>query len=266
MADVKLENVTFSYPNGYRAVENVNLEIKTGECVAIIGQNGAGKTTTVKMMNGLNKPTEGNVFIGSMNTRDHTTAEISRTVGYVFQNPDDQIFHSTVEAEIRYSPHAFKLPQEEEDRLVKKALEMTGLEEHKEKSPFDLPLSMRKFVTIAAVIAMNTDVLVFDEPTAGQDLQGNAVLSDILKQLQRDNKTIITISHDMEFVASNFRRVIVMADKHVISTGTPEEILWDDDVLEKARLKQPYAARVLKALDVSGQSTTIDGVVEAILG
>ena len=121
MADIVIKNVSFTYPNGHLAVENINLEIKQGENVAIVGQNGAGKTTLVKMMNGLNKPTLGDVFVGDKNTRDYTTAQISRSVGYVFQNPDDQIFHSTVEEEVRFGPAYFKLPLEEENRRVEYA-------------------------------------------------------------------------------------------------------------------------------------------------
>ena len=105
MHDVILKNVSFSYPGGFLAVDDINMEIKAGENVAIVGQNGAGKTTTVKMMNGLLRPTKGDVLIGNMNTKDYTTAQVSRVVGYVFQNPDDQIFHSTVESEVRFGIH-----------------------------------------------------------------------------------------------------------------------------------------------------------------
>ena len=183
MSDLILKDVSFSYPGGFLAVDHINLEIKSGENVAIVGQNGAGKTTTVKMMNGLLKPTEGDVLIGDMNTKNYTTAQVSRVVGYVFQNPDDQIFHATVESEVRYGPKTMKLDPAEEDRRVQEALEITGMEEFKDENPMNLPLSMRKFVTIAAVIAMGTEILIFDEPTAGQDVEGNKKLSEILKVL-----------------------------------------------------------------------------------
>ncbi len=265
MTDIMIRDVTFTYPNGYTAVENINLEIKQGENVAIIGQNGAGKTTLVKMMNGLNRPTKGDVLVGDMNTRDYTTAQVSRKVGYVFQNPDDQIFHSTVEEEVRFGPAYFKLGKEEEDRRVDFALKITGMDEFKDKNPFDLPLSVRKFVTIAAVIAMETDVLIFDEPTAGQDIDGNIRLSEILNTLHEMNRTVITISHDMEFVANNFDRCVVMATKHIVREGTPREVFWDFPSLKEAKLKQPYVARVCKSLNVKGDVITIDEAVEGIL-
>lgn len=265
MRDLVLKDVSFSYPGGFLAVDNINMEIKSGENVAIVGQNGAGKTTTVKMMNGLLKPTKGDVLVGDMNTKDYTTAQVSRIVGYVFQNPDDQIFHSTVEGEVRYGPKTMKLSMEEEDRRVKEALEITGMDVYKDENPLNLPLSMRKFVTIAAVIAMGTEILIFDEPTAGQDIEGNKRLSSILKTLHEQGKTVITISHDMEFVAANFDKVIVMAKKQVVRGGTPQEIFWDFESLEYAMLKQPYVSRVCKALGIEGNIIDIDGAIEGIM-
>ena len=227
MKDLSLRNVSFSYPGGFLAVDDVSIDIKGGENVAIVGQNGAGKTTTVKMINGLLRPTKGDVLVGDMNTKDYTTAQVSRIVGYVFQNPDDQIFHAPVEEEVR--------------------------------------LSVRKFVTIAAVISMGTEILIFDEPTAGQDIDGNRRLSQILKTMQARGKTIITISHDMEFVAENFDRVIIMAKKKVVKEGTPEEIFWDLEALDYAMLKQPYVSRVCKALGIEKKIIHIDDAVDEIM-
>ena len=264
MRDLILKNVSFSYPGGFLAVDDVSMEIKGGENVAIVGQNGAGKTTTVKMMNGLLRPSKGDVLIGDMNTKDYTTAQISRVVGYVFQNPDDQIFHSTVESEVRFGPKTMKLDPAEEDRRVEEALAITGMDKYKEENPFNLPLSIRKFVTIAAVIAMNTDILIFDEPTAGQEMEGNKRLGNILKTLHEQGKTVITISHDMEFVAAHFKRVIVMAKKKIVRTGTPKEIFWDMESLDRAMLKQPYVSRVCRALGIEGDVISIEDAVKAI--
>ena len=265
MHDLILKNVSFSYPGGFLAVDDINMEIKAGENVAIVGQNGAGKTTTVKMMNGLLRPTKGDVLIGNMNTKDYTTAQVSRVVGYVFQNPDDRIFHSTVESEVRFGPKMMKLEPEEENSRVEEALKITGMDKYKEENPYNLPLSTRKFVTIAAVIAMNTDVLIFDEPTAGQDMEGNKRLADILRILHKQGKTVITISHDMEFVSMNFDKVIVMAKKKIVRTGTPREIFWDMDALDKAMLKQPYVSRVCRALGIEGGVICIEDAINEIM-
>ena len=265
MRDLVIKDVSFSYPGNFLAVDGINMEIKAGENVAIVGQNGAGKSTTVKMMNGLLKPTKGDVIVGDMNTKDYTTAQVSKYVGYVFQNPDDQIFHATVEEEVRFGPKYMKLDPAEEDRRVEFAMKLTGMDEFKDENPMNLPLSTRKFVTIAAVIAMDTDILIFDEPTAGQDIEGNKRLSEILKVLHEMGKTVITISHDMEFVVENFKRVIVMATKKVVREGTPEEIFWDLETLKYAMLQQPYVSRVCGALGVKKQVIHMDEAVEEIL-
>lgn len=264
--DLILKDVSFTYPNGYVAVEHINMHIRAGENVAIIGQNGAGKTTTVKLMNGLFKPTEGNVLVGEKNTKEFTTAQISRIVGYVFQNPDDQIFHSTVESEVAYGPKALKIPESEVKERVEQALKITGMDAFRKENPFNLPLSTRKFVTIAAVIAMNTDILIFDEPTAGQDVEGNKRLSNILQVLHEQGKTVIIISHDMEFVIDHFEHLIVMAKKQVQKIGSPQEIFWDYKTLDQAMLKQPYVSRVCKALGIEGNVVTMDQAVEKIMG
>lgn len=265
MSDIVFKNVEFSYPSGYTAVENINLTIKQNENVAIIGQNGAGKTTTVKMMDGLLKPTKGDVMVGDKNTKNFTIAQISRLVGYVFQNPDDQIFHSTVDEEVRYGPKSLKLSLEEENKRVEYALKLTGMDEYKDINPLDLPLSTRKFVTIASVIAMDTEVVILDEPTAGQDIDGNIRLANIITKLHESGKTLVTISHDMEFVANNFKRIIVMATKHIVREGEPHEIFWDFDSLAKAKLKQPYVSRICRNLKVPGNIINIDEAVEGIM-
>ena len=265
MKDLVINNLVFSYPGDFLAVDDISMEIKAGENVAIVGQNGAGKSTTVKLMNGLLKPTKGDVLVGDMNTKDYTTAQIAKYVGYVFQNPDDQIFNATVEEEVAYGPKYMKLDPEEEKRRVEFALKVTGMDEFRDENPMNLPLSTRKFVTIAAVIAMDTDIMIFDEPTAGQDIEGNKRLGEILKSLHELGKTVITISHDMEFVVENFDRVIVMAKRKIVREGTPEEIFWDLPTLKHAMLHQPYVSRVCGALGVKKNVIHMDDAVEEIL-
>lgn len=268
MKDLVLKEVSFSYPGNFLAVDNISMEIKGGENIAIIGQNGAGKTTTVKMMNGLLKPTKGDVIIGDLNTKDYTTAQISRYVGYVFQNPDDQIFHSTVEKEIAFGPKMMGLNPEEVNKRVDYSLELTNLTEFRDENPYNLPLSFRKFVTIAAIVAMDTEVLIFDEPTAGQDNEGNKRLSEILVTLHNQKKTVITISHDMEFVINNFKDIIVMAKKKVVKIGKPKEIFWDFETLEKADLRQPIVSDICKSLDIDSNvihmSEAVKGIIKKI--
>lgn len=258
MSGIILKNVNYMYPGGTLAADNLSIRIKSGENIAVIGKNGAGKSTLAKMLNGLLKPREGDVLIGDMNTRDYTTAQISKLAGYVFQNPDEQIFHAAVEKEVAFGPKRMKLKKEEIKRRTEEALKLTHLLEYREENPYNLPLSQRKFVTIAAVLAMEPYIYIFDEPTAGQDMAGNQKLAEILRHLHRKGKTVITITHDMEFVAENCEKIIVMANNKIIRTGSPEEIFWDMEVMKEANLKQPSVSRICRQLGFTGPVRTSD--------
>lgn len=264
MESVKLSNVTFAYPNGHVANEQLNLQIGRGERVAIVGQNGAGKTTAVKLMNGLHKPTQGDVFIDGINTKDKTVAQISAYVGYVFQNPDDQIFNNSVKQEIEYTLRYLKLPSEEIERRVERAVELTGIEDYLDMKPFDVPYSIRKFVTIAVILANDTPYIILDEPTAGQDLIGINKLTKIMDTLQKENKTVITITHDMEFVANNFTRVVAMANKRIIADDIPRNIFWDESIVTESKIKKPEIGELAKEVGIEGKVVYRNELVEKL--
>lgn len=256
MALVEVKNISYKYPNGYLAVDDVSFSIAAGENIAIVGQNGAGKTTTVKMLNGLTKPCKGDVFINGESTQKYTTAQMAKKVGYVFQNPDDQIFNSTVYKEIEYGLKKMKLDMEECERRIKDAADLTGMTPYLDMNPYDLPLSIRKFVTIASVIATECDVMIFDEPTAGQDLDGLERLSKLNKILTGRGKALVTITHDMEFVADNYERTIVMCQKKVIADGKTKDIFFQEDIMKRAMLKQPALVRI--ATNIGMIENTLD--------
>lgn len=256
MAFINFENVGFAYPNGYSAVEDVSFEIEKGENIAIVGQNGAGKTTTVKMINGLLKPTSGKVVVADMDTKDFTTAALSKKAGYVFQNPDDQIFHNTVEKEIRFGPEVLKMSEGKVKEMTEYSASLTGLTGEVEENPYNLPLSVRKFVTIASIIAMDTDIIILDEPTAGQDIKGIRLLENMLKELTARGKTIVTITHDMEFVVNNFHKVFVMAHKNLLKITNPKEVFSDDKLLEESMLMKPYISELVSELGITEQITS----------
>lgn len=258
---IEINNASFTYPNGYVALENISVTIKDGERVAIVGQNGAGKTTAVKMMNGLNKPSSGDVIIDGVNTKDKTTATIAKSVGYVFQNPDDQIFNQTVRAEIEYMPRYFKFSEKEIEQRVNYAVELAGIEKFLKINPYDLPFPVRKFVTIAAVIVSKPKYIILDEPTAGQDKHGLEILSKMIERLQKDGVTVLTITHDMEFAVNNFHRIIAMAHKNIIADGTPQEIFWNDKVLAEARIKKPIIGELAMQLALDGNILFCDELV-----
>jgi energy-coupling factor transport system ATP-binding protein len=258
---IEIKNASFQYPNGFLAIENISLAIHDGERVAIVGQNGAGKTTAVKMMNGLNKPTSGDVIVDGINTKERTTAAIARIVGYVFQNPDDQIFNQSVQAEIEYMPRYFKLPEKEIAERLGYAVELTNIERYLKTNPYDLPYPIRKFVAIAAVIASRPKYIILDEPTAGQDKHGLDQLSRLIDRLQADGVTLLTITHDMEFAVNNFHRVVAMAHKNIIADGTPQDVFWNEAVVAEAKIKKPLIGELAKQLNLDGKILFSDELV-----
>ncbi|RZI93562.1 MAG: ABC transporter ATP-binding protein, partial [Microbacterium sp.] len=213
---IELRNVSFTYPDGSVAVGGITLNIDAGERVAIVGQNGAGKTTTVKLMNALLKPTSGDVLIDGESTAGKTTAQVSRLVGYVFQNPDDQLFSADVRTEVEYLPKYLKWSDEKRDERVERAIELTGIREHLDTNPKDLPTAVRKFVAIAAVLVSECRYIILDEPTAGLDTRGIALLHRLLDSLEAEGIAVVTITHDMRFVIDGFRRVVAMAQGSVV--------------------------------------------------
>ncbi|MCI1903039.1 MAG: energy-coupling factor ABC transporter ATP-binding protein [Enterococcaceae bacterium] len=264
MGYIEVNDLVFEYPNGNRALDQINLEIDRGESVAIIGQNGAGKTTLVKMLNGLLKPSEGEVIIDHWNTKDYTTAKLAKKVGYVFQNPDDQIFHSNVYDEIAFAPKTAGIAEDLIEERVLEVARVSGLSEYLDDNPYDLPYSIRKFVAIASILALDSDVVVLDEPTAGQDKRGIQVIEKVINYLIDKNKSVITITHDMEFTVRNFDRIIVMAHKNKIAEGTPAEIFWKFDILADAKLMQPYTSRVAKEVGMEDKIINIEGFSNAL--
>lgn len=254
MSLIEINEAAYTYPNGFTAVENINLKIEKADNLAIIGQNGAGKTTMVKLLNGLLKPGRGSVIVNGKNTKKHTTAQISRDVGYVFQNPDDQIFNNRVYDEIGYALVQAGASESEIKERVNKYSKLCGVDHLLQENPYDLPLSIRKLVTIASVISTQAEVIILDEPTAGQDELGLTIISDIIATLIEEKRAVITITHDMEFVARHFEKIIVMADKNIQKIGSPEEIFFDNHMMEVASLKPPVIVQVIQRLGLKVQT------------
>lgn len=264
MSFMEIKNVSFAYPNGFQAINDISLNIEKGERIAIIGENGAGKSTTAKLMNGLLKPSKGDIFVDGINTKNQTSAQTARRVGYMFQNPDDQIYNNTVYKEIICTLKYFKFPQDEIDRRAIEVMEVARLLDKKDENPYDLSFSHRRFVAIAAVMANYPDVVILDEPTAGQDKDGLDCLEDILSYLELRNTTIITITHDIEFVVKNFHRTVVMANSHIIADADKKDIFWNMPVLTEAALQQPYISILAREMDIKSQIIDIDGFVDAL--
>ncbi|RLE51335.1 MAG: ABC transporter ATP-binding protein [Candidatus Methanomethylicota archaeon] len=240
---IEVHDVWYSYDEVV-ALRGVSLKIQPGEVVAIMGENGAGKTTLIKHFNGLLKPDKGYVKVFGVDTRNASVAELSRRVGLVFQNPDHQLFAETVEDEVAFALKNFGFPKEVIERRVKWALKLLDLWELRDQSPFALSGGERKRVAIASILSYDPDVIVFDEPTVGQDYAQKERLAQLIKLLRSQLKTIIVVTHDVEFVAENFPRVVLMSEGRVIADGNTRRILTSPELLKKARLTPPQITQV----------------------
>ena len=261
---IVFSHVSFAYANAVLAVEDVSFTVNDGERLAIVGQNGAGKTTTVKLMNGLLKPTSGTVSVDGAATADRSTASIAATVGYVFQNPDDQIFSSTVRDELEYMPRYRQWDDAKREERVARAARLTGIEAYFESNPNDLPLVIRKFVAIAAILVGECKYLVLDEPTAGLDRPGQRRLAALIDELEADGVAVVTITHDMRFVAQTFKRVIAMANCRIIADGSCSSLFARDDLLKEASIRRPELAQLAKDLGLSDTALSLNDIANLI--
>jgi energy-coupling factor transport system ATP-binding protein len=246
--DIEIRDVHFSYISGLEVLGGISLTIASGERVAIVGQNGAGKTTLVKQMNGLLKPTSGSVFIGGKDTKDLSVAKLSAMVGYVFQNPDVQLFSSTVDEEVRFGPRNLGFKPDKVDQLVESSLELTGLQNRRQVNPYDLSPTWRKMVAFASVIAMDTGIVILDEPTTGQDALMVQRIASIITALCAQGKTVITITHDIDFGAANFTRLIAMVKGSILLDGFIKDVVAQEDVLAMTFVDPPQITRLGKGL------------------
>jgi energy-coupling factor transport system ATP-binding protein len=265
MTAVSIEDVTFDYPDGTRALESVNLEILANQTVAIIGQNGSGKSTLVRQLNGLLRPTIGLVRLDGVDTAGSHVADLARTVGMLFQNPDRQIFASNVRNEVGFGPRNLGRRGDELDGAVASALTAVGLEDARDSNPYDLGYSRRKLLALASILAMETPVVVLDEPTTGQDAAGIALVQRIISGLKEAGRTVIAISHDMRFAAESFERVVVMRRGQVVEDGMPSEVYAEAKwpTLRSTYLDPPLPAVVGARLDL-GSTPTEASLISAI--
>jgi energy-coupling factor transport system ATP-binding protein len=245
---IEVKDVRFTYTNEVEALKGIRLTIKNGEFVAIMGQNGAGKTTLVKHLNGLLKPSSGQVLVDGKDTTKTSVAALSRQVGFVFQNPDNQLFSETVELEIAFALRNFGFSEEVIEKRTEWALNLLGLTEYRKTSPFLLSGGERKRVALASVLAWDPAVLILDEPTIGQDYEQKERLRQFIMQMNTQNKTVIIVSHDVEFVAECNPRVLLMRDGKIIADGEAKQVLTDSITLAEASIVPPQIAQIFLQL------------------
>ncbi|MBS7008107.1 energy-coupling factor ABC transporter ATP-binding protein [Anaerostipes sp.] len=261
---IELKKLRYVYPSGEEALKGIDLVMEGTDPVAVIGQNGAGKTTLVKHFNGILRPSSGDVLINGERIQTRSTAKWSKHIGYVFQNPDDQLFLESVRKEFEFGPKQIGMSQEQIQERMEWTADLVGMTGKLDVHPFDLTAAEKKFCTIGAVIMMNPDAVIFDEPTCGQDVQGNLRLHRIIQTLKERGKLCITISHDMKFAADNFKRIVVMCRGEVILDGRAKEVFAQAEILNKSFVLPPPITRVAQGAGLQQTVFTTEAFMEAL--
>ncbi len=253
---IQVKKVFFDYPDGTQALKDINLEIVKNEFIALIGQNGSGKTTLSKCLNGLYKPTSGDIIVDGLNSKDGSIVQMVRRVGYVFQNPDHQLFNNTCWDEIAYGPRNIELPENEVKERVEEAIQVVGLpKSYHQEHPFFLSKGLRQRVAIASILALRPEVIIVDEPTTGQDARQSREIMDFLKELNEvHGHTIIIITHDMPIVGEYAQRVIAMARAQIMIDGLTADVFTQSDALKQTFLAPPQITQLAQSVSEFGFS------------
>ena len=255
---IELQDVTFVHQNGVKALDGVSQKIDAGETVAIVGENGAGKTTLVKHITGLLKPATGRVLVDGESTTSVSTAQISRKVGVAFQNPDHQLFSESVEEEMAIALRNFGFPAGLVEERVNRGRERFGLEGYRKSSPLVLSGGEKKRLTLACILAWDPQVVILDEPTVGQDSIQKEKLSQTIRMLSSTGKTVVVVSHDIEFLWPMQPRVVVMKSGRVVGDGPAPRLMQDGALLDSARVVQPQLVALHRALSVRPPEPFVD--------
>ncbi|MEJ2281320.1 MAG: ATP-binding cassette domain-containing protein [Candidatus Bathyarchaeota archaeon] len=260
---IEVKDLHFTYSTGIEAINGINLTINDGEFLAVMGQNGAGKTTLVKHFNGLLKPTIGEVLVDGINTRNVSVAKLSRNVGFVFQNPDHQLFSETVEDEISFALRNFGFEENVIKKQVDWALNLLDILQYKKTSPFMLSGGERKRVALASILAWDPKIVILDEPTIGQDHQQKEKLQQFILQLNSQKKTVVIVTHDVEFVAECNPRVLIMNQGKILAEGIAEKVLTDPKLVAQASIVPPQITQIFLELADLGLPTDVIDVHDA---
>lgn len=246
---IEVKDLHFGYVPEVEVLHGVNLKIYDGEFLSIVGQNGSGKTTIVKHLNGILKPTSGDILVYGENTKEKTIAYLSTKVGYCFQNPDHQIFSSRTWDEIAYGPKNLGYDEEKIKDMVKTVSKILGIEDILDENPYNLSKGQRQQIAVASILAMQPNIIIVDEPTTGQDPKQSRSMMELMKSLNREyNKTIVVITHDMNIAVEYSDRLVVMHSGEVLIEGTPREVFAHEELLKKSNLEPPQITKVMNRL------------------
>lgn len=250
-AEIIVSDLHFGYVKDIPIMNGIDIRI-SGQPTAIIGQNGAGKTTFVKLLKALLKPDKGEITIDGIKTADSTAAKLAATIGLIFQNPNDQIFKNNVLDEVMFGPLNIGQTKETAQSNALKMLELVGLLDKKDENPYDLSLAERKMIAVASILAMDTKIVIFDEPTMGQDIEGKMKLDKIIKGLYAQGKLVLCILHDMDFVANTFERTVILSEGRVLFVGATRDAYAKEELLRQARLEQPHITLLARRMGYKG--------------
>lgn len=259
---VEIRNLSFRYESGVEALKDISFSIQPGERVALLGHNGSGKSTLVRHFNGLLRPSQGEVLINGFSTAGEKVSRLAGMVGLLFQNPDDQICKGTVWDETVFGPENLGYPSERTEALARSALSVFGLMNMKDRNPHDLGLSERKRLAMASVLAMDTGIVVLDEPTAGLDPGEVEMLEAALRRLESAGRIVLIISHDMDFIAENTSRAICLENGCKRFDGNIVDLFYDREILERCGLQAPQVVRLGARFNLRLSTLTPQGFID----
>ena len=262
---ILFDNVNFEYEHGHPVLRNLNLELESGQVVGLMGENGAGKTTLVKQINGLLKPTTGTVYVDGIDTRETSTAQLAKKVGFVFQNADHQLFADTLQAEIAFALRNLDFSKDEIDERVARYLELFELTRYEDQSPFLLSGGERKRLALASVLCVEPQILILDEPTQAQDALQKKKLLTFIDTFRDPGHILLLVTHDVEFAVQAVDRLLVLSQGQLIADGSPHHILSNPQILDRARLLPPQLTQFAHQLakEFPQFPTNITAIAEA---
>jgi len=265
---IECKDLWHVYPGGVVALQQANLKINRGEIVGVIGQNGSGKTTLVKHFNGLLKPTRGKVFISEVDTAPTRIQQLAAKVGYVFQNPNHQLFAKTVEEELDFGPRNLGVSEEEILERREKAIEFFNLQELRHQHPYRISFPLRKLVGMASIYTMRPDVFILDEPTTGQDNITTRIVYRLINRLRDEGATIVCVAHDMILLAEVVERMVVLRNSLIIADTTPRAVFSNRELMSSTHLTPPQIAeltlRLAERQMMDGIHLSVDETIQAV--
>ena len=265
---IQCQELWHVYPGGVVALQQADLTINRGEIIGVVGQNGSGKTTLVKHFNGLLKPTKGKILIKGVDVAPMRIQQLAAWVGYVFQNPNHQLFAKTVEEELEFGPRNLGLSKEEVIDRREKAIEFFNLQSLRDQHPYRIGFPLRKLVGMASIYTMRPDIFILDEPTTGQDNVTTRIVYRLIERLRDEGATIVCVSHDMILLAEVVERMVVMRNSHIIADTTPREVFSNRELMHSTHLTPPQVAevalRLTDAKKLDGIQLSVEAMTQAL--